>query len=689
MPPKLSCPDSVIVRGLRGAAAGQGHVFDDGRDLTVADSCSGSVNFCAIETYKPPNAKWTDNCDEDKEVEATHKSPAYTECGGTISYMYAASEDSCGNPSNDLSLTVTVAQASNIGYQVNQPESVECNGEVTLSYYPVICGTVGDATDGPTTQAPSACSISEEVTFEVNSLCRDGTTELSVTIESKDTTPPTLKPCDGDCPEDGMISYCENAPTFPKLFYEDNCQDDIEISPERSGEKGDECEGGQFIYTYGTPTDGCENMADETMGPFTVTVQPGEAVYNLKDPPTTAECGSSVSWSVTKTLCGNVIDPFASGVHDPTTTCGTEEVPYSYTPTCGSVVLEDFEVDVTDSDSPVLTCGGADPCPSDLTMCDIPEGYDFGQVCATDCQWTGEKCVDTATPDINVCTGGTHELKWTLSEDGCGNDGPSHSATLTIPAQAPIDITIESDGYACGDVPSFCIKVPICAAGGTTTTEYCGDDIAANGFELTFNETELAAFPDPAECVDGESPVKTLTVTVVDQSTGCSLEKTLQVPTNCCCETSWALGETCFTYPTPTGLGLSRWGWSIGPLTATDTLTLAGTYEVYAGAAKCDTDKGQLSGTVKVSLSDTTLVIDVDPAKGFTYTAMQVWWGNDYLPTKKNGGYNAAPGQLGFVDDDGTVASSYNLPYKTYWKDLDTTEESYVAIHFDTYGTCN
>ncbi|MCL6294936.1 hypothetical protein [Jejuia spongiicola] len=109
------------------------------------------------------------------------------------------------------------------------------------------------------------------------------------------------------------------------------------------------------------------------------------------------------------------------------------------------------------------------------------------------------------------------------------------------------------------------------------------------------------------------------------------------------CDTAFAKGNTdagegddstCFLED-----GFNRWGWTIGPLSEGEY-----TYDVYAGAGQCDTDKGELVGTatVKYDSGDVTVTYDID--EDYTVSETHTYAGNDPYPTK-NGSDTVAPGQ--------------------------------------------
>ncbi|MDO5971186.1 hypothetical protein Q4Q35_15360 [Flavivirga aquimarina] len=105
------------------------------------------------------------------------------------------------------------------------------------------------------------------------------------------------------------------------------------------------------------------------------------------------------------------------------------------------------------------------------------------------------------------------------------------------------------------------------------------------------------------------------------------------------CETAFAKGNsdndsTCFIED-----GFNRWGWTIGPLSEGEY-----TYDIYAGAGQCDTDKGALVGTadVKYDNGEVTVTYNIDDA--YTVSETHTYAGKNSYPTKK-GEDTVAPGQ--------------------------------------------
>ena len=109
------------------------------------------------------------------------------------------------------------------------------------------------------------------------------------------------------------------------------------------------------------------------------------------------------------------------------------------------------------------------------------------------------------------------------------------------------------------------------------------------------------------------------------------------------CETAFgrycecASQNTCFS-----DFGISRWGWSV-------ELNSYRSYKfnLFAGAGKCEIDKGEYVGYVYVTFNgDGTVTYgDVKILDGFKMTEFHFFSGDSEMPLKGNGDMTAAPGQ--------------------------------------------
>ncbi len=122
------------------------------------------------------------------------------------------------------------------------------------------------------------------------------------------------------------------------------------------------------------------------------------------------------------------------------------------------------------------------------------------------------------------------------------------------------------------------------------------------------------------------------------------------------CETAFAFFKKgCFI---DDGL-FKRWGWVIGPLQDSHNES----YDIYAGAGKCDTSKGTLVGTLTVSYDNGTVVVDYQAHPDWGFFETHLYVGNEKYPLKPNGSITVAPGQYGNSNSfpDGTSFDSYTI----------------------------
>jgi len=88
-----------------------------------------------------------------------------------------------------------------------------------------------------------------------------------------------------------------------------------------------------------------------------------------------------------------------------------------------------------------------------------------------------------------------------------------------------------------------------------------------------------------------------------------------------------------------------NWGWSNGPLEP-------GLYEfdIWAGAAKCNLNKGTLVGTLTIDYDGSTAIVNYTMDAGWMMQRTQLYVGSEPLP--RNGGeYTVSPGQYPYIHD--------------------------------------
>ncbi|MHA2504712.1 MAG: hypothetical protein ACXAE3_17825 [Candidatus Kariarchaeaceae archaeon] len=157
-------------------------------------------------------------------------------------------------------------------------------------------------------------------------------------------------------------------------------------------------------------------------------------------------------------------------------------------------------------------------------------------------------------------------------------------------------------------------------------------------------------------------------------------------------ETAYGLSlngdETCFLdIDDGNGPGeINRWGWSNGPYDPYERFDI--TYELWAGAADCDTEKGTLVGTVTLFYDNREETLDVTYNVDAPYTLLQVHIhvGFEYLP-RLNGDLTSANGQFLVVESSLGGVSQYsttiNDPGLT---ESGTVEDFYIVTHAKVGG---
>lgn len=142
-------------------------------------------------------------------------------------------------------------------------------------------------------------------------------------------------------------------------------------------------------------------------------------------------------------------------------------------------------------------------------------------------------------------------------------------------------------------------------------------------------------------------------------------------------------------------IGLSKWGWSIGKFTEGGNYT----FDVYAGAGKCELSKGTLVGFLTVeydpvpgATENSTIRVSWEMCGAARMAEVQLWAGDDYLPVARGGPerYTGAPGQFPYrLDGLGNATSCRLCPAPLDAEDGDVIAgvvDFYVAAHATVYG---
>ncbi|CAB9509636.1 expressed unknown protein [Seminavis robusta] len=115
------------------------------------------------------------------------------------------------------------------------------------------------------------------------------------------------------------------------------------------------------------------------------------------------------------------------------------------------------------------------------------------------------------------------------------------------------------------------------------------------------------------------------------------------------CETAFAYHQASGTCFSDLGLGINRWGWSIGPISPDSSVKHE--YEIYAGAAGCDTDKGTKVGTLEFTYDGSQAHAKYMADGNYIFEETHFYLGTKSVPHDDNGNPTVAPGQYTAVHD--------------------------------------
>lgn len=117
------------------------------------------------------------------------------------------------------------------------------------------------------------------------------------------------------------------------------------------------------------------------------------------------------------------------------------------------------------------------------------------------------------------------------------------------------------------------------------------------------------------------------------------------------CETGFAICasgiSTCFLED-----GFNRWGWTIGALSPSVNPR---TYEIYAGAGKCDISNPEVAGTVTLNYNGGSATVIFTAALGYVFKETHVYIGTTEYPMQVKGNKTVptvAPGQYPYKHDN-------------------------------------
>ncbi len=208
---------------------------------------------------------------------------------------------------------------------------------------------------------------------------------------------------------------------------------------------------------------------------------------------------------------------------------------------------------------------------------------------------------------------------------------------------------------ALAGLTSYSVRVPLSTFGLSSSMEAC-DPVTGYIVAHAVVKRPLAGGGVQSETAYGEG---TRLVQKGNWATWFSVRMTCEDPPPDLgtCETAFAYGgfaSSCFI-----GSGLlttNRWGWFNGPLAPGSY-----TFQLYAGAGKCDRTKGTLVGTLSVNFNGSSATVSYSLLSGFKLDDTALYVGSEPMP-RNNGEYTVAPGQYGNLHDlSGQSSDSFTV----------------------------
>jgi hypothetical protein len=234
--------------------------------------------------------------------------------------------------------------------------------------------------------------------------------------------------------------------------------------------------------------------------------------------------------------------------------------------------------------------------PSASDSCDVEYNIDPGFTLTKECAEEPVLLGDDAIFFIELANTGNVELIVELNEDVVDILGVIVTAGGTISAGLPFTLPV-------GQTLEAIVAIP------ATTYPLESNTISAH-----------ITLPESTGLTDSWDPTATDSCYVI---TLCSRETAYGL--------NDALNPVCFNT-----LGFDNWGWTNGPL-ANDGVY---TFDLWAGAAQCNTDNGSYAGTVTIQYTgkgSQGYTISYDLEEGFVIVEEHVYIGRDQLPMVKDG----------------------------------------------------
>ena len=198
------------------------------------------------------------------------------------------------------------------------------------------------------------------------------------------------------------------------------------------------------------------------------------------------------------------------------------------------------------------------------------------------------------------------------------------------------------------DVQQYQLEIPLADLGFLT----CGVDYYAASHAAVYRVNPDGSIDSETAWGDGLALVaRGSWATSYTFQFSCATPEEPQAEDNSGHETAFAKGllSACFL-----DFGFNRWGW-VNLFEAVEGASAS--YPLYAGAGKCDINKGTLVGNVSVTFANGQLTVVYEAFEGYHIDEAQLYAGIETFPVSSSGQETVAPGQYTVIQDDLDMAT--------------------------------
>ncbi|WP_250436842.1 T9SS type A sorting domain-containing protein [Hanstruepera flava] len=407
---------------------------DNESPVIVSDIQSGDLG-CNPDIIMAPVFTANDNCSVG-EVSVSTNGPEATDGCGMSQTWTANVSDACGNPADEVSITLTWTLDSELPVITSNSQNADlgCNPEIVVPLFKVEDNCLATEMDlEPTTEGPQStdgCGMTQTWTATYTDNCGNEAIPLSVTYNwIVDTEVPIILTIN-ESQDLGCNPDVIEAPQF-KVY--DNCLDSqMQLEPETNGPEATEGCGMSQTWTA-TYTDACGNQAEPVSITYTWVLDNEAPVISTNGNSGDLGCNPEIEIPLFKAddNCSGEWIPLEPYTEGPTSTkgCGmTQTWTATYTDPCGN---EAIPVSVTytwtvDNEIPIITTNGNSAdlgCNPEIV---VPL-FKAEDNCSED--WIPLQPYTDGPVSINGCE---YSQTWTATyTDPCGNEAIPVSVTYT------------------------------------------------------------------------------------------------------------------------------------------------------------------------------------------------------------------------------------------------------------------